>query len=1033
MKTQDDKNMQKYVDIGNDHTFSLKDLYSILYEPLDYPEIKTTVAFMQKPPGKSRFALEFVEGLFDTDRLGTYGLEATSHKELTPAQKQVNNLLRNDGARSNLLNHGLSSKQSYKLAMYFADTADQIDYMAGQFAASFACENAYDASAMLCLYTGHLESSIEKVSPTGNKYIKTSVTTRPEMAMTFLAIFAMLSPEGFAQVMESFLMRTRQNGSDYLCQDICIETDNDAENYYFGFDPKYAFDELQRLMRQYPKLLLVGDGGSGKTTLLTRFYMLLSEGATEYVFRVSLSARGLLRQEVYIEDHFRMPESSILLRWICRMEEFDSPAYLWELMNNNPITLLVDGLNELPSTPEMQESVQVIYLELSRLAALPNMRIVVTSRICGADELSRALSNISHLYTVGKLLGVLPETYVEIEADVKKHGSEALEKLLHLPMYFNLYRNMDMETRRTIDSRYTMLNSFYYFNYQRRLEKWFGAEREVFEITLSAIAPAIALRMAADNTHRFTLNQLCEAIENEIERLLLLGLYLPLQDNMPHQLPSIPSTNLCKQVLQMLTEREHILIYGEGGYGFFHQDQRDYLAALNVSRQHLILRSIWNQPVAASFDFRLAEMDDTIFEMISQAVLETSDLTLPKVEKNFVRKVTPNFSLYDLSPSNITGAIKWYAFAKDIGQDIVNRNGNTFFDTYANMIEDICVTIASCPQFAWPKKETTELLWKHAELLRRGKRYRLALTIVKIALDFDEETVTSLHHKAKIYLSCFQTLCEQQGNIISDECLLPEISADDGIESYKHQLVQKGLNLLEECAQQGSVLSGNLMGFLCTTPPPRLKPYLTIDYKRGFLAYFRSVYTKSLHENVRRSLSNTAYAIRQCVNLLLEGKIGFAKHIILLEALTDEQILPGPVAQDDPGYSYNVEIADRLLSKIERMHIGMKHYLRGHIYLYQQKYTEAYKSFEQEENEILADIFRAWLLFTCRVIDNSDSLEPLINKISASLCEMQKKADCLGGAVDQYHYSYKLEQVKKELNERCPELEAAYHLAADRY
>jgi Domain of unknown function (DUF4062)/NACHT domain len=221
----------------------------------------------------------------------------------------------------------------------------------------------------------------------------------------------------------------RQGLPARLEYDVPIGRYSSAEAILSSDDPDAFVSDLASLVREVDVLLLHGRGGSGKSVLLRRLALEQLEQGEPYILLDLSLLTGLVAEGTEIP---RLDPTDLFNRiLLCSPQPLRrSDIERWP----QPITLIVDGLNELSSAGAVESAQTHIFSALhSARADYPGLKIIVADRLNARPEAER------YGYT---RLCLQPLAAESVRALVPGYDDlpRPTREILQLPFFLNLWR-----------------------------------------------------------------------------------------------------------------------------------------------------------------------------------------------------------------------------------------------------------------------------------------------------------------------------------------------------------------------------------------------------------------------------------------------------------------------------------------------------------------------------------------------------------------------------------------------------------------
>lgn len=242
----------------------------------------------------------------------------------------------------------------------------------------------------------------------------------------------------------------------------------------------------------------------------------------------------------------------------------------------------------------------------------------------------------------------------------------------------------------------------------------------------------------------------------------------------------------------------------------------------------------------------------------------------------------------------------------------------------------------------------------------------------------------------------------------------------DGVPSekdaYIKALLAKTEELLTKCAENGHAPSYNSLGMLYSYPPLVLHPYMTVDWTRAFLCYFKvtcGVGGQLLPESY-------TYTCRQCASLIAEGIVSISERAdpMLLEKLGAIDISEAELGS--PLNRTEAMLIRRFLSHLRNQDDIYINYLNGLVLEREGQYKAAadyyYRCCKNSTKELMPEV-RLYTLID-KNVDVKErfgeiDLESLAQRIHSTANDISARAV----AADQYDGIYTLDLAYSVLKE----------------
>lgn len=624
------------------------------------------------------------------------------------------------------------------------------------------------------------------------------------------------------------------------------------------------------------KLVLVtGPGGQGKSTFLRQLRHINIKSKTfSDIILIPLVAL------TSIDMDYRDRDFNII---------FDYIAHRYpKVQFNNPkkkILLMLDGFNEY-RTSKNSRAVENITGSLNDLINSlqikgedGNISLIVTTRdLKTTVKIFPVFQNFLAL----SLSGTPDSEYNLIRSMCMNQGVDfdhtELESLAQTPLYARLIKRLLEEGKAMeIEDRFSLFDKAHEARAGQRIGN--TAERSIYPkndylyfyyIILPYFAYRIVTSGDLDNTYRFREEQIDSFLEeirrNDLDRVMYT--YLKDSDCFRYIDGECPRIDTHKLIEFFDNEEEFILNdIATSEYSFVHEQWRDYLAAVFLRNNVLILKKHYKDA-----DDRIVKsvMTDLNVDVEISRLLRQS-LNLYGGKQDNAARMKRLFCVDEGFYNRVDGAIcllhLGFSFCDylQINLPIGDRGENESVhaillplsdyllqNTENERLIDHILKDSQLVQFA------CELLSKEAEYYRRVMDYDKAYRVISLCKQLNSESVFTIQHEAKIYLCYFES-------VILNEAILSVPEDFNGLDI--DDIREKGMKLLNRGSDMNFYLSINTLGLLLTNPCPYFisrgiisKP----DFSEAFYRYINMI-TDSKY--VRR---DTSYTVHQALRLLVE-------------------------------------------------------------------------------------------------------------------------------------------------------------------
>ena len=355
------------------------------------------------------------------------------------------------------------------------------------------------------------------------------------------------------------------------------------QHVFFTISQDSNIAEIKNYIKNNRQTLLCQGGGCGKTVFLKRIEKeLYKSNANEFVYYLSLGSLSHKQlthlQEKYREyvyDRFDY-ESSIIISSIIQ-KYLDGKSECFEVFKtfgnseHNPVLLLLDGLNEVPSSIYSQ----IVY-EITQLQNL-NFYIILSSR---NTDVPLELQNFKKAY-LSKVPEQFKSTLINKMDSKKQFVSPFVKQIINIPFYYGLIEDMLSKKTTVPKNEYDILELCYMeysFEHIKRLVNT-GEEFEILCGVYYCIIPLLAYDMLKPNAvysiSKAELEEKIDFIVSEKELCsVVLRTYMPKHFSNTIEIHK----NDTEKYLNCLVNQS-LLSCENNIYSFKHQNWADYHAA----------------------------------------------------------------------------------------------------------------------------------------------------------------------------------------------------------------------------------------------------------------------------------------------------------------------------------------------------------------------------------------------------------------------------------------------------------------------
>ena len=673
------------------------------------------------------------------------------------------------------------------------------------------------------------------------------------------------------------------------------------QHVFFTISQDSNAAEIKNYIKNNRQTLLCQGGGCGKTVFLKRIEKeLYKSNANEFVYYLSLGSLSHKQlthlQEKYREyvyDRFDY-ESSIIISSIIQ-KYLDGKSECFEVFKtfgnseHNPVLLLLDGLNEVPSSIYSQ----IVY-EITQLQGL-HFSIILSSR---NTDIPLELQNFKRAY-LSKVPEQLKSALINKMDSKKQPVSLFIKQIINIPFYYGLMGDMLSKKTNVPKNEYELLD-LCYMEYSLEHIKRLVNNGEEFEILCGVyycIIPLLAYNMLKPNAvysiGKAELEEKINFIVSEKELCsIVLRTYMPKHFSSTIEIHK----NYTKKYLNCLVNQS-LLSCENNIYSFKHQNWADYHAAsvvvsiIKAYQQNLVTSA------EAAKDLLCLNLPNSALHYIGE-VLDLNEDT--KISDNAVASLKNIFSglkklenIQDIKPEHV-----YYASILNLFLEF--KRNVSVNDKTSPVIEEIVDRVIS-PLYLKFKRDVTSCAYLQ-EALDNNPCFTEAVRIELASLIFQKIQVYSVKSasaplqeittRAREYVA-FANGVYPLDSVANMDARIDLRTAEDEILQYDRPHNAKaffdtGYRKLEELALNRVTVSCNLLALICSFPSPYLVRSSVVNranYKKAFTLYASAIVGKENKGDI------ILYSIRNMIALLLRGYIQVDNSSLDFYDLTDPNML----------------------------------------------------------------------------------------------------------------------------------------------
>lgn len=249
-------------------------------------------------------------------------------------------------------------------------------------------------------------------------------------------------------------------------------------------------------------IFLYGEGGAGKTTVLVDLHKKLLVGIQTlriipiYIPLRNYDGKNFLKN--YIIYHYITPSKGDTDDGV---ELYKKLKDMIENCSNYCFLLILDGLNEI------SVNTKEIYTEINAIAEWKNLRVLVSSRYDIKEELKSFLRY--------KIMPI-DEDYVKNNIEEYYSLSQNLKKLLLTPFYYVIYKETNVEKRKTVSNAGQLLR----LHYQEMISRSNRTEhREFSELIVFDFIPYICFNLSLTGALSISKEEASKLFKDWVEHL----------------------------------------------------------------------------------------------------------------------------------------------------------------------------------------------------------------------------------------------------------------------------------------------------------------------------------------------------------------------------------------------------------------------------------------------------------------------------------------------------------------------------------
>lgn len=614
---------------------------------------------------------------------------------------------------------------------------------------------------------------------------------------------------------------------------------------------------------------------------------------------------------------------------------------------HNTILLLLDGLNELYASTDIQRLSKILS-EINYISkSWNNICIVITSR--SSNGMSDYNETVRSLYEICYLSGVPKDKYDEF---IEKNSflDDAIKDLAKIPLYFNVLSTL--KDTSTLKSKYDAIFEVY----KGRCKQNKFDENTFFAFYI--LSPFIAQKISRKTVNTIT--------ETEIDKIIS-----SMQKVYPNKLIDVAKKE-CKNSISFpradMNKVKNILfnhgplVRSENGYKFFHDEVRDFLCcfatiiSIKAFKDFSQDYSLYNKvlydeifSIDASFNLKdeSSKLLKSYFQLTDSTGISKSVSNLYDFDENIL--ITPELILYAHTAFSMSDYLNLGdSILEPVHNSLLNFTNSVFAYLDEGILENVFIAL-SHKQEVRCKKCLSDIISKHCEFFRTNCEYHKCLTYSSYAEKINPNSDEINNQKAKCLIAIHRDyiLNHKSFNI-----------KDFGFSDFS-ELFKEGYRLLERTANNDFNLSVNLYTMLQSVPAPYLfddrNIYVNFDYVSAFMRNYNMIFTNK-HDDY--TLKEIAYTVRQSVGLLIKGYVKVSPEINYIQG---RPLGPNTIVLGDKDTlnlnSQTIELAKYLLSFVDDMTMNTLNYYRGVVAYYNRDYKKAEAYFNTEKDIFLKTLF----------------------------------------------------------------------------